>query len=557
MSITTIDANLFRTMIQAGYNQLHQHAEYVNKLNVFPVPDGDTGTNMNLTMESGAKAVADATFDHVGQLGQSLAKGLLMGARGNSGVILSQLFRGFSKKIEAEETLTAQSLAAAFTHGIEVAYKAVMKPVEGTILTVAREAAKAGEAAAETTDDCAVVMEAVVDNARIALEHTPEQLPVLKEVGVVDSGGQGLLYVYEGFLAGLTGKEIVGTNFDAKVREMDSFDQEVNIEHKQDLVTEDIKYGYCTEIMVSLGDGPTVEEEFDYDIFRNFLNEIGDSLLVVADDEIVKVHVHTEEPGTVLNYGLKFGALIKVKVDNMRKQNEEAAAKREEEIKAANQPRVPYGVITVAAGDGVADLFRGLGANGVISGGQTMNPSTEDILKAIDQVNAEQVIILPNNKNIFMAAEQAAEVSEIPTVVIPTRTISQGLSSMLGFDEQSTLEENKEQMMNDMNNVKSGQVTVSIRDTEIDGLKIHKDDFIGMIDNKIVVDSPSRFNAVLETLKQMIDEDSEIVTIIIGEDGNQREADQLAEAVEEIDDAIDVEIHQGGQPVYPYLFSVE
>lgn len=512
---------------------------------------------MNLTMESGAKAVADATFDHVGQLGQSLAKGLLMGARGNSGVILSQLFRGFSKKIEAEETLTAQSLAAAFTHGIEVAYKAVMKPVEGTILTVAREAAKAGEAAAETTDDCAVVMEAVVDNARIALEHTPEQLPVLKEVGVVDSGGQGLLYVYEGFLAGLTGKEIVGTNFDAKVREMDSFDQEVNIEHKQDLVTEDIKYGYCTEIMVSLGDGPTVEEEFDYDIFRNFLNEIGDSLLVVADDEIVKVHVHTEEPGTVLNYGLKFGALIKVKVDNMRKQNEEAAAKREEEIKAANQPRVPYGVITVAAGDGVADLFRGLGANGVISGGQTMNPSTEDILKAIDQVNAEQVIILPNNKNIFMAAEQAAEVSEIPTVVIPTRTISQGLSSMLGFDEQSTLEENKEQMMNDMNNVKSGQVTVSIRDTEIDGLKIHKDDFIGMIDNKIVVDSPSRFNAVLETLKQMIDEDSEIVTIIIGEDGNQREADQLAEAVEEIDDAIDVEIHQGGQPVYPYLFSVE
>lgn len=557
MSITTIDANLFRTMIQAGYNQLHQHAEYVNKLNVFPVPDGDTGTNMNLTMESGAKAVADATFDHVGQLGQSLAKGLLMGARGNSGVILSQLFRGFSKKIEAEETLTAQSLAAAFTHGIEVAYKAVMKPVEGTILTVAREAAKAGEAAAETTDDCAVVMEAVVDNARIALEHTPEQLPVLKEVGVVDSGGQGLLYVYEGFLAGLTGKEIVGTNFDAKVREMDSFDQEVNIEHKQDLVTEDIKYGYCTEIMVSLGDGPTVEEEFDYDIFRNFLNEIGDSLLVVADDEIVKVHVHTEEPGTVLNYGLKFGALIKVKVDNMRKQNEEAAAKREEEIKAANQPRVPYGVITVAAGDGVADLFRGLGANGVISGGQTMNPSTEDILKAIDQVNAEQVIILPNNKNIFMAAEQAAEVSEIPTVVIPTRTISQGLSAMLGFDEQSTLEENKEQMMNDMNNVKSGQVTVSIRNTEIDGLKIHKDDFIGMIDNKIVVDSPSRFNAVLETLKQMIDEDSEIVTIIIGEDGNQREADQLAEAVEEIDDAIDVEIHQGGQPVYPYLFSVE
>lgn len=289
--------------------------------------------------------------------------------------------------------------------------------------------------------------------------------------------------------------------------------------------------------------------------FRNYLNEIGDSLLVVADDEIVKVHVHTEEPGTVLNYGLKFGSLIKVKVDNMRKQNEEAAAKRSQELE--KKPRVPYGVITVAAGEGVAELFRSMGANGVISGGQTMNPSTEDILKAIEDVNADNVIILPNNKNIFMAAEQAAEVSDIPAVVIPTRTISQGLAAMLGFSDQSTLDENKAQMMSDMENVKSGQVTVSIRDTEIDGLAIHENDYIGMIDNQIVIDNPNRKEAVLETLTKMLDEDSEIVTIIIGEEGSNKEAEEIALALEEIDDELEIEIHDGGQPVYPYLFSVE
>ena len=555
MAITTVDASLFRSMIQAGYNQLHQNAEYVNKLNVFPVPDGDTGTNMNLTMESGAKAVNDSTSDHVGELGQCFAKGLLMGARGNSGVILSQLFRGFSKQIESEEALTAQSLADAFTHGVEVAYKAVMKPVEGTILTVAREAAKAGQEAVKTTDDCEVVMQAVVNQAKVALEHTPEQLPVLKEVGVVDSGGQGLLFVYEGFLAGLTGKEIAGTNFDADVRQFDEFDKEINIEHKQDLVTDDIKYGYCTEIMVSIGDGPTVEEAFDYDTFRNFLNEIGDSLLVVADDEIIKVHVHTEEPGTVLNYGLKFGSLIKVKVDNMRKQNEEAAAKREEELKA--NEHLPYGVIAVAAGDGIAKMFKGIGVNEIISGGQTMNPSTEDIIKAINKVNADQVILLPNNKNILMAAEQAAEVTDIPTVVIPTKTISQGISAMFGFDENATLAQNEESMIDAMSQVKSGQVAVSIRDTEIDGLAIHKDDFIGMIDGKIVVDNANLQQTVLNTLTQMIDADSEIVTLIVGEEGTQKEAENIANELENKYPDIEVEIYEGNQPVYPYLFSVE
>lgn len=555
MSITTVDASLFRAMIQAGYNQLHQNAEYVNKLNVFPVPDGDTGTNMNLTMESGAKAVSDAVSDHVGKLGQCFAKGLLMGARGNSGVILSQLFRGFSKQIEANETLTAKDLADAFTHGVEVAYKAVMKPVEGTILTVAREAAKAGQEAVKTTDDCEVVMQAVVDQAKVALEHTPEQLPVLKEVGVVDSGGQGLLFVYEGFLAGLTGKEIVGTNFDATVREMDDFDKEINIEHKQDLVTDEIKYGYCTEIMVHIGEGPTVEEAFDYDVFRNFLNEIGDSLLVVADDEIIKVHVHTEEPGTVLNYGLKFGSLIKVKVDNMRKQNEEAAAKREEELK--EKKHVPYGVIAVAAGEGVGKMFKGIGASEIISGGQTMNPSTEDIVRAINRANADQVIILPNNKNILMAAEQAAEVTDIPTVVIPTKTISQGIAAMFGFDENATLAQNEEAMADAMSQVKSGQVTVSIRDTEIDGLAIHKDDYIGMVDGKIVVDNASLQQTVLATLNKMIDDDSEIVTLIVGEDGTQKEADKIAKELEAQYPDVEVEVYEGDQPVYPYLFSVE
>lgn len=559
MTIKTIDAALFQAMVQAGQRRLNQNEEYVNKLNVFPVPDGDTGTNMNLTMTSGANAIAHMTSEHVGTLNASFAKGLLMGARGNSGVILSQLFRGFSKQIQEEETLTSQQFAQAFLHGVEVAYKAVMKPVEGTILTVAREAAHAAVEKASETDDCIAVMEAVVEVGQKALENTTNQLPVLKEVGVVDSGGQGLMFIYEGFLAGLRGEELP----DAHEATPQEFSSMVNTQHDEGRAqvgfeTDDITYGYCTEIMVRLGEGPTVEETFDYDVFRNYLNEIGDSLLVVADDEVVKVHVHTEQPGTVLAYGLKFGSLIKVKVDNMRLQHETILETDEKEKEAINQaPKDKMAVLTIAAGNGIHELFTSLGVKTVINGGQTMNPSTEDILKAIDETNAEEIIILPNNKNIFMAAEQAAEVSELAVSVVPSRTISQGMNAMLQFDPNQSLEENTEAMTDSLSDVKSGQVTTAVRDTTINGLEIHQDDFIGMIDNQIVVSVTDRTQSVIDTIKQMLDDESEIVTLIIGQEGNQAEAEAIVQAVEAIDDELEIEVHVGDQPVYPYLFSVE
>lgn len=560
MTIKTIDAALFQAMVQAGQYRLNQNEQHVNKLNVFPVPDGDTGTNMNLTMTSGATAISNMTDEHVGTLNAAFAKGLLMGARGNSGVILSQLFRGFSKQIQEEETLNSQTLASAFMHGVEVAYKAVMKPVEGTILTVAREAAHAAVEAAKNTDDCLEVMEAVVAEGQKALDNTTNQLPVLKEVGVVDSGGQGLMFIYEGFLAGLKGEELP----EAHTATAQEFTGMINTQHDEESAqlgfdTEDIQFGYCTEIMVRLGEGPTVTDTFDYDEFRNFLNEIGDSLLVVADDEVVKVHVHTEEPGTVLAHGLKYGSLIKVKVDNMRLQHETILENEEhnKEEAVSHQPKEKMGVITIAAGEGIQELFKSLGVMNVINGGQTMNPSTEDILKAIENTNAEEIVILPNNKNIFMAAEQAAEVSDLPVAVVPSRTVSQGMTAMLQFNPQASLEENAKAMTDALTDVVSGQVTTAVRDTTIEGLEIHKDDYIGMIDNKIVVSVPNRYEAVVETFKQMLDEDSEIITIIIGEEGNKTEAEAIAEALEEMDDELEIEIHQGDQPVYPYIFSVE
>ena len=556
MSIKTIDSSLFKAMAQAGATCLDQNAEYVNSLNVFPVPDGDTGINMNLTMTSGAKAVSESTSNHVGEVANSLAKGLLMGARGNSGVILSQLFRGFSKSVEDKDVLTGKDLAEAFTHGVEVAYKAVMKPVEGTILTVARVAAESGMKKAEQMDDAEIVMTAVLDGAKKALAQTPELLPVLKEVGVVDSGGQGLVFVYEGFLSGLTGKELANPEHVLTTAEMDEM---VNVEHHRSvqgqLATEDIKYGYCTEIMVKIGEGPTVQESFDYATSREHLSEIGDSLLVVADDEIIKVHVHTEQPNEVLRYGLLFGSLIKVKVDNMRLQHETIIEK--DEPVQEKLPHAKYSVVTVAAGKGIQELFKSLGCRSVINGGQTMNPSTEDIIKAIEEANADNVIILPNNKNIFMAAEQAAEVSDIPAVVIPTKTIAQGMTAMLGFGESLSLEENKTAMTDMIADVKSGQVTVAVRDTTIDGLEIHEGDYLGMIDNNIVESNPDLFTTVLDTIKKMLDDDSEIITILVGEDGTKTEAAKLEQAILDIDDELEVEIHQGDQPVYPYLFSVE
>jgi len=555
VEVTNISASQFQEMVQAGANRLQENAEYVNSLNVFPVPDGDTGTNMNLSMISGAKAVATATTENVGELANHLSKGLLMGARGNSGVILSQLFRGFAKQILTVETLSANDLANAFTRGVETAYKAVMKPVEGTILTVARVAAEYGKREAEKTDDAVAVMTAVVKGAKRALAKTPDLLPVLKEVGVVDSGGQGLLFIYEGFLSVLNGEYVMTETVVTPA----AMDEMVNAEHHRSvqghMATEDITFGYCTEIMVKIGEGPTVDSEFDYDTFRNYLNELGDSLLVVNDDEIIKVHVHTEHPGEVMNYGQKFGSLIKIKVDNMRVQHETIL--EHDAHTPAPKVRVPYAVIAIAAGSGVQELFTSLGASYVISGGQTMNPSTEDILKAIEEVNADQVILLPNNKNIFMAAEQAAEVADIPVAVIPTRTIPQGMTAMLTFNDQMSLKENETAMTEALANVVSGSMTHAIRDTSIDGIEITEGDFLGMIDGKIVISEPKSLDVAVHTLEKMLTEETEIITIIIGEDGSEKEAQKLEAALLEMNEELEVEIHHGNQPVYPYLFSAE
>lgn len=557
--MSNITTSLFQEMVQAAATRLGNQAEYVNSLNVFPVPDGDTGTNMGMTIENGAKAVADQAATSVGQVGQILSKGLLMGARGNSGVITSQLFRGFGQAIKDKEELDGKALAEAFQSGVEVAYKAVMKPVEGTILTVSRGAATAALKKAETTNDAVEVMQAALDGAKAALAKTPEMLPVLKEVGVVDSGGQGLVFIYEGFLSALTGDYIASEEFQATPANMSEM---INAEHHKSVAghvaTEDIKFGYCTEIMVALRKGPTYVKDFDYDGFRNYLNELGDSLLVVNDDEIVKVHVHTEDPGLVMQEGLKYGALVKVKVDNMRGQHEAQLEKEAgQEAVAPATPAKDFGLIAVVAGDGLAEIFKSQGVDVIISGGQTMNPSTEDIVKAIDCLNAKNIIILPNNKNIFMAAQSAAEVVDLPTAVIESRTIPQGLTSLLAFNPENSLEDNVAAMTASLSDVVSGSLTLAVRDTSIDGLEIHKDDILGMVDGKILVSDPDMESALLATLDKMIDEDSEIVTIYIGRDGQKELVEKLTATLEDKYEEIEVEVHQGDQPVYPYLLSVE
>lgn len=560
MKRTVLDVEAFISMLEVGGNRLSENAEYVNSLNVFPVPDGDTGTNMNLTYTSGIERVIKQNSDTVGEVGEDLAKGLLMGARGNSGVILSQLFRGFAKAIEGKTTIEAQDLANAFQRGIDTAVKAVMKPVEGTILTVARDSAAAGMQKAEQTDDIIEVMTAVLEEAQTSLENTPNLLPVLKEVGVVDSGGQGLVYIYHGFLESLTGESIPVKSADpnkANVTELAHQENFFNTAHSVE--SEDIHYGYCTEIMVKIGEGETVTDEFDYDTFRNHLDGIGDSLLVVSDDEIVKVHVHTETPGEVMNYGQKFGSLVKIKVDNMRLQHDDIL-----DGKGSNQAesapaveRTNLAIIAVAAGEGIESLFKDMGVKSIISGGQTMNPSTNDILDAINKANADNVIILPNNKNIIMAANQAVEVSEIPAAVVETKYISQGLTAMLGYNPDGTLEDNKAAMVAEMANVTSGQVTVAVRDTTVDGLEIHKDHFMGIIDGKIVSEDADLVKETINMINQMVDEDKELVTLIFGEETDQATAELIAEAVEEANEDIEVEIVDGGQPVYHFLASVE
>ena len=554
--MANITTSLFQEMVQAGATRLNKQAEYVNSLNVFPVPDGDTGTNMGMTIENGAKEVSDRSASTVGEAAGIFAKGLLMGARGNSGVITSQLFRGFSQSVKDKEELDGAALAAAFQSGVEVAYKAVMKPVEGTILTVSRGAAIGAKKKAESTNDAVEVMRAALEGAKTALAKTPDMLPVLKEVGVVDSGGQGLVFIYEGFLSALTGEFIASEDFQATPATMSEM---INAEHHKSVAghvaTEDIKFGYCTEIMVALKQGPTYVKDFDYDEFRNYLNNLGDSLLVVNDDEIVKVHVHTEDPGLVMQEGLKYGSLVKVKVDNMRNQHEAQVEKEERQAKPVEEKE--YAIIAVVAGDGLADIFKAQGVDYIISGGQTMNPSTEDFVKAVEELNARNIIILPNNKNILMAAQSAAEVIDQPAAVVETKTIPQGLTSLLAFDESKSIEENYERMSASLGDVVSGSVTTAVRDTTIDGLEIHENDNLGMVDGKIVVSNPDMMETLEETFAYMLDEDSEIVTIYVGEDGSEELANELAQALAEKYEDVEVEIHQGGQPVYPYLFSVE
>ena len=554
--MSNITTSLFQEMVQAASTRLNKQAEYVNSLNVFPVPDGDTGTNMGMTIENGAKEVADKSASTVGEVAAILAKGLLMGARGNSGVITSQLFRGFSQSVKGKDELDGQALALAFQSGVEVAYKAVMKPVEGTILTVSRGAAIGAKKKAEATNDAVEVMKAALEGAKTALAKTPDMLPVLKEVGVVDSGGQGLVFIYEGFLSALTGEYIASEDFQATPATMS---QMINAEHHKSVAghvaTEDITFGYCTEIMVALKQGPTYVKDFDYDEFRNYLNELGDSLLVVNDDEIVKVHVHTEDPGLVMQEGLKYGSLVKVKVDNMRNQHEAQLEKEEKSAKPAEEKE--YAIIAVVAGEGLAEIFKAQGVDYIISGGQTMNPSTEDFIKAVDQVNARNIIFLPNNKNIFMAAQSAAEVLEQPTTVIETRTLPQGLTSLLAFDSGKTIEENHERMTAALSGVVSGSITTAVRDTTIDGLEIHENDNLGMVDGKILVSNPDMLTTLKATFAKMLDEDSEIVSIYIGEDGDEELANGLAQDLMEEYEDLEVEIHQGNQPVYPYIFSVE
>jgi DAK2 domain fusion protein YloV len=560
VSITALDGKRFAEMVIQGANHLSANAKMVDALNVFPVPDGDTGTNMNLSITSGAKEVRNNIQEHIGNVGISLSKGLLMGARGNSGVILSQLFRGFAKSIENKATITANEFAQALEAGVATAYKAVMKPVEGTILTVAKDAARKGVQAAQKTDDLVKIMEEVLSEAKASLKRTPDLLPVLKEVGVVDSGGQGLVFVYEGFLAELKGEKLP-TSPDS----MPAMNDLVNAEHHKNVQshinTEDIVFGYCTEFMVKFEKDKLTKNPFKEEIFRNDLSELGDSLLVIADDELVKVHVHSEQPGTVLSYGQRYGSLINIKIENMRQQHTNIVGESSTPL-VSEQPqkqneKQEFGIVAVSMGTGVADLFRSIGAHAVIEGGQTMNPSTEDIVKAIKSVNAKKIYILPNNKNIIMAAQQAKDVSEEEVYVIPSKTVPQGLSALLAFNPDADGTANEKAMNQALQNVKSGQITFAVRDTVIEGLEIAKNDFMGIAEGKIVVKDKDKLKAAQGLLDKMLNEDSEILTIIFGEDVSQEEANTLAQYVEEHYADVETEVHEGKQPLYSFIFSIE
>lgn len=557
MSIRNLDGRSFAKMILAGAHHLSQNAQIVDALNVFPVPDGDTGTNMNLSMTSGAKAVEETNTDHIGKVGVALSKGLLMGARGNSGVILSQLFRGFSKQIEQKEMIDAKEFALALQAGVDTAYKAVMKPIEGTILTVAKDAAKKAVAVSATENDIDRVLELTIEEARASLDRTPDLLPVLKEVGVVDSGGKGLLCVYEGFLASLRGEELP-----LKAASLPTLKELVSAEHHKSaqshMNTEDIEFGYCTEFMVKFEED---KQSFDENAFREDLSEFGDSLLVVSDETLAKVHIHAEQPGDVLSYAQRYGSLINMKIENMREQHSSIVNEEKEQapaaLKAPAAEKQRFGVVSVAMGEGIADLFKSIGASVVIEGGQTMNPSTEDIVTAIESVHAETVFILPNNSNIVMAAKQAATVSSREVVVIPTKTVPQGMSALLSLNEAASNEDNEAAMLEAIDHVKSGQITFAVRDTQIDGIDIAKGDYMGLFNGKITLTAKNQLDAAKELLTKMVTKDDEIVTIIKGEDASSEEMDELEAFIEKTFEDIEVEVHDGKQPLYSYILAVE
>ena len=557
MEITSINAEKLAKMFLAGAKNLDAKKEWINELNVFPVPDGDTGTNMSMTIMSAAKEVSSLSNPGMKDLAKAISSGSLRGARGNSGVILSQLFRGFCKVIGEYQEIDVNILSDAFQKAVETAYKAVMKPKEGTILTVAKGAADRALELSEETEDIVYFCEEVIKEAEYVLSQTPEMLPVLKQAGVVDSGGQGLVQVLKGAYDSLMGKEI-----DYEIEGAASGSGVVKISAQTE---EEIKFGYCTEFIIVLNHPLSDKDEQEY---KAFLESIGDSIVVVADDEIVKTHVHTNDPGLAIQKALTHGSLSRIKIDNMREEHQEklikdaekvAAQQKEEERAAkAEEPRKDSGFIAVSIGEGVNEIFRGLGVDYIIEGGQTMNPSTEDMLEAIDKVNADHIFILPNNTNIIMAANQAATlVEDKEIIVLPTKTIPQGITALVNFIPDYSVEENKDTMMAEIENVKTGQVTYAVRDTEIDGKTIKQNDYMGIGDKSILSVGQDLKATTLEMVDEMVDEDSAIVSIYYGEDVSEEAAEEIAAVIEEKYPDVEVEINNGGQPIYYYVISVE
>ncbi len=556
MANNIISAALLQKMFIAGATSLEAKKEWINELNVFPVPDGDTGTNMTLTIMSAAKEViALGDKPSMADLAKAISSGSLRGARGNSGVILSQLFRGFTKEIKQYDEIDITGLAAALQRATETAYKAVMKPKEGTILTVARGMSeKALELAAAETDMDAF-LRAVLEEGDFVLSKTPEMLPVLKQAGVVDSGGQGLMQVLKGAYDGYLGKEIA-VDFEKPAAPAQTMT-------KAEIDTADIKFGYCTEFIILTEKEFTMDDELS---FKEYLSSIGDSIVCVADDEVVKVHVHTNDPGLAIQRALTYGQLTRMKIDNMREEHQERVIKDAEKLAAeqaqakAEEPveEKEYGFISVSAGAGLSEIFTGLGVDYIIEGGQTMNPSTEDMLNAIEKVHAKNIFILPNNKNIILAADQAKYLVEDKNIfVVPTKTIPQGITALINFAPDKSMEENAEDMAEEIKYVKTGQVTYAVRDTMIDNIQIHKGDYIGLGDKGMLADGTKLADVAYDTVKAMIDEDSELVSVYYGADVTEEEAQELADRLSEEFDMIDVEVNAGSQPIYYYILSVE